>query len=285
MFAPATVLMRKIENDISGSLARSSQTTNPTSRATAAATKMPIVLAERPAVVVRLGDAEHGRRETGGDEHGTGRVEARRRHVTALAEEQRREGDRGDADRDVEEEDPLPAQRVREDATEEHACGGTEATDGAPDAEGDVALLPLDEGRHQDRERGRRDDRRTQPLQGAGADQRRLVPREPGEQRGHAEEREAEDEHAPAADEVGRAPAEEQEAPEEERVGADHPLEVLLGEPEIHLDRREGDVHDRDVEDDHELDDAQERQRPPLVILRSNHETSPFESGAADRAG
>ena len=45
MFAPATVLMRKIENDISGSLARSSQTTNPTSRA-AAATKMPIVLAE-----------------------------------------------------------------------------------------------------------------------------------------------------------------------------------------------------------------------------------------------
>ena len=43
MFAPATVLIRKIENDISGSLARVSQATKPTSSATAAA-KMPIVL-------------------------------------------------------------------------------------------------------------------------------------------------------------------------------------------------------------------------------------------------
>ena len=38
------------------------------------------------------------------------------------------------------------------------------------------------------------------------------------------------EEHAPAAEEVGRSPAEEQEAPEHERVGADHPLQVLLRE-------------------------------------------------------
>ena len=42
MFAPATVLIRKIENDISGSLVRVSQPTKPTS-STAAAAKMPIV--------------------------------------------------------------------------------------------------------------------------------------------------------------------------------------------------------------------------------------------------
>ncbi len=53
--------------------------------------------------------------------------------------------------------------------------------------------------------------------------------------------------------EVGRAAAEEEEAAEDQRVGADHPLEVLLREPEVELDRRQRDVHDRDVEHDHEL--------------------------------
>ena len=45
MFAPLTVLILKIENDISGSAVRSSRTTKPASRATAAA-KTPIVFAE-----------------------------------------------------------------------------------------------------------------------------------------------------------------------------------------------------------------------------------------------
>ncbi len=126
--------------------------------------------------------------------------------------------------------------------------------------------LPSRERRHEDRERGRSDDRRAEPLEGAGADQRRLVPRECREERRDAEDGEADDEHPPPAEEVGRPSAEEQEAPEDERVGADHPLEVLLREPEIGLDRRQGDVHDRDVEHDHELDDAEERQRQPSVI-------------------
>jgi hypothetical protein len=42
MFAALTVRIRKIENGISGSLARASQTTNP-ARITPAATKRPIV--------------------------------------------------------------------------------------------------------------------------------------------------------------------------------------------------------------------------------------------------
>ena len=80
------------------------------------------------------------------------------------------------------------------------------------------------------------------------------------------EEDEAGDEHPPAPEQVGRAPAEEQEAAEDERVGADHPLQVLLREPEVDLDRGQRHVHDRDVENDHELDDAEEGERPPLAI-------------------
>ena len=56
-----------------------------------------------------------------------------------------------------------------------------------------------------------------------------------------------------------RAPAEEQESAEHERVGADHPLQVLLREVEIGLDGGERDVHDRDVEHHHELHAAEER--------------------------
>ena len=59
-----------------------------------------------------------------------------------------------------------------------------------------------------------------------------------------------------------------EEAAEDERVGAEHPLQVVLREPEILLDRRERDVHDRDVEDHHELDDAQQRQRKPFSFGR-----------------
>jgi hypothetical protein len=73
------------------------------------------------------------------------------------------------------------------------------------------------------------------------------------------------------SEEVGGTAAEEQESAEDERVRADHPLQVLLRESEVGLNRRQGDVHDRDVEHDHELDDAEKRQRPPLPFRRRTH--------------
>ena len=73
------------------------------------------------------------------------------------------------------------------------------------------------------------------------------------------------DEHAATTEHVGGAAAEQQEPAEDERVRADHPLQVLLRETEIHLDRRQRDIHDRDVEHHHELDDAEESESPPLA--------------------
>jgi hypothetical protein len=90
-----------------------------------------------------------------------------------------------------------------------------------------------------------------------------------------SEPNEAAHEDAPPAEDVGEAPAQQEEAAEDERVGADHPLEVLLGEAEVGLDRRERDVHDRDVEHDHELDGAEQRERPPSRSAGSNHARFP----------
>ena len=46
---------------------------------------------------------------------------------------------------------------------------------------------------------------------------------------------EADDEDPSAAEQVGGAAAEQQEPAEDERVGADHPLQVLLREAEVDL--------------------------------------------------
>ena len=73
------------------------------------------------------------------------------------------------------------------------------------------------------------------------------------------------------------AAAEQQEAAEHERVAVDHPLEVGLAEVEILLDRRQGDVDDRRVEDDHELREADEDEDDPGV--RGVAHRSPIKSG------
>ena len=61
------------------------------------------------------------------------------------------------------------------------------------------------------------------------------------------------DEEPAASEQVGEPAAEQEHAAEEDRVGGDHPLQVLLAEVEVGLDRRKRDVHDRHVQDDHEL--------------------------------
>ncbi len=86
-------------------------------------------------------------RETRGDEDRAESVEALAVLVEALGEQERREDQRGDADGDVDEEDPLPREEVDEDAAEEDAEGGADAADGAPGAQGDVALAAFLEGR------------------------------------------------------------------------------------------------------------------------------------------
>src|SRR5439155_3031832 len=71
------------------------------------------------------------------------------------------------------------------------------------------------------------------------------------------------DEDALLAEQVRGAPAEEKEAGEGDRVGVDDPGQVLLAEVERRANRRQRDVHDGNVEDDHELADARERERQP----------------------
>jgi hypothetical protein len=57
---------------------------------------------------------------------------------------------RRDADREVDEEDRLPAEQFGEDSAEEHPDGRAGTTDRAPGGEGVGAGRALREGAHQD---------------------------------------------------------------------------------------------------------------------------------------
>src|SRR5215210_2773333 len=71
----------------------------------------------------------------------------------------------------------------------------------------------------------------------------------------------------PAPEQVRDPPAEQQESAERDHVGVQDPGEIGLREVLSASDRRQRDVHDRSVEHDHELGDADQAQRlPPLPL-------------------
>jgi hypothetical protein len=184
-----------------------------------------------------------------------------------LGDEAPGESGGGEADRHVDEEDPLPRERAGEDPAEQQAEGAAAGRDRTPDAERLRALGALGERRGDDRQRRRRDQRAAEALEAAGGDQHPGAGGEAVEQRGGREDEHAGDEQPAPADEVGGAAAEQQEPAEHQRVGVDHPLQVRRRELEVVLDRRQRDVHDRGVEDDHELREADQHQDEPRVDL------------------
>ena len=91
---------------------------------------------------------------------------------------------------------------------------------------------------------------------------------EAAEERGGGEQRRPGDEDPPAAEPVGELAAEQEEAAEGQRVAGDDPRQVL-GALDVQrpCDVGQGDVHDADVEHDHELAHAEDEQREALPHL------------------
>jgi hypothetical protein len=108
----------------------------------------------------------------------------------------------------------------------------------------------------------------TEALDGARDDQERLRVGQPTEQGRERELRDAEQEHALLAVEVAEAAGEQQEPAEGEQVRVHHPGQRRLREAEIRADRRQGDVHDRGVEHDHQIGQTEDVQREPAPAGR-----------------
>jgi hypothetical protein len=78
------------------------------------------------------------------------------------------------------------------------------------------------------------------------------------------------EEDAAPGDEVAQPAGEQQQPAEGDQVGVDDPREARLREPKVVLDRGEGHVHDRGVEDDHEHPHAEDIQRCPSPAVLSS---------------
>ena len=182
-------------------------------------------------------------------------------------DERLREGKGRRTNREVDEEDPVPAQRLGQQPARkkpERAAGDRDEHVGAhrPRSLADLRKLGDDD---------REDDRglrcRADALQEPGADQHSLAGREAAQQRSGCEDRQAGEEHALSSGEVAKPTGEEQQAPEGDEEGVDDPGEVRLAEVEVALDEGQRDVHDRDVEDDHQLRQAHDGERRPLPAV------------------
>ena len=199
--------------------------------------------------------------------------------AVALVEPPEREGQQHEADRDVEPEDPLPRDAFHDRPAHERAERDRQTGDAAPGAECEPALLRGD-GRREQRQGERHDDRSAGPLQRAGDDERIDRRRERRGRGGDREDPHSDREHPLAAEAVAERRAGEQQHREGERVGVDRPLEALERGAQVSSDDREGHRDDEVVEGDHEQAQGRDDERPEGRVPRRTHAVPP--SGASN---
>ena len=183
-----------------------------------------------------------------------------------LRTEEAQGGDRGgDREEQVHVHAPAPVQVLGQRPAEDQPDRRAGAGDHAEHAERLVALGGNGEGRGQQAEGRRGQQRGEAALQGAGDDEDLEALGETAECGCDGEPGEAGDEDALAAEEVAEAAAEQQQAAERQRVRGDDPLAGVVGEAQVRLGRGKRDVHDRHVEHDHQLRKANQREDEPAA--------------------
>ena len=192
-----------------------------------------------------------------------GDVEPAGRGAPGRRQQPQREREDERADRDVDEEDPVPAEQVREDPTGQDAGHAAAREDEPEDPHRLGALGCLGEERDHQRERDGGHECAAEALHGAHGHEQLLRRGEAAAERGAGEDPDPDQEELPVAEEVAEASTEEEESAEGQEVRVDHPRERRLREPEVVADRRQRDVHDRPVEDDHQVAQAEDVQGEP----------------------
>ena len=152
-------------------------------------TEQALRLRRRPAGFVAADDGVHRQHQARGDGDGARDIEPARTLRGTIARQQRdAERVNRDADRQVDQEDPVPAEHVRHDTAEQLADAAAGRAHEAIDSHRLRPLGRLREQVHDQRQRDRRDHRAAHALHRAGNDQRRLRLRQPADQRGEREQ-------------------------------------------------------------------------------------------------
>ena len=171
---------------------------------------------------------------------------------------------RGDADRQVDEEDRLPAKVGDQKTTESGSGDDGDPGQGAVDAKDRAALLRC-EGAQHDRQHLGRHDRAAEALEGAGRDQLGRPVGKPAQHRREGEERGPRQEHRLGPDAIAEAAGGYQEDGVHEGVAVEHPQDLIQGRVQAVDDRRDGDVDDGGVEQGHEETHADHDHHDPGI--------------------
>ena len=170
-----------------------------------------------------------------------------------LGKHPRREKRGRQPDRHVDEQHPPPGRVGSQQAPGDQADRAAGDAHRGVQAHRPVPGWALGEGGRDQRERGRRDRRRADSLDGAGREQPRLGGGEPASQRSRREQQQPGDEHLTAAKQVPGPARQQQQPAEGQRVGADHPFQAGAGKAQRPLDVRERHVDNGRVQQHHQL--------------------------------
>src|SRR5579862_5004400 len=169
-----------------------------------------------------------------------------------------------DTDRDVDEEDPAPAERLRQDAAGQRAEGGPAGGDRTPRAQGRGPLASA-VGVAQQGDGGGVDPGSAGALHDAHGDQQSGGGRQPADQRGEREHRQPREVDAALAPSVGQGADGEQRRRQGQGVAVDDPGECIQGGVQGSGDVRQGHQGDGFVYYQHECAHADREQGSPLT--------------------
>ena len=168
--------------------------------------------------------------------------------------------------REVDQEDPAPARAVHEHAAHQRPDRQRGAGDRAPDAEREGALRALELVREQRQRRGEHR-RRPDPLRGAREVEHEPAARRRAQGRADGERDQPGGEDGAAAAAVGERARRQQRRGERERVGVDDPLQLREARVQVGPDRRQRDVDDGHVEQQHRRGRRHDGERDPAHAL------------------
>jgi hypothetical protein len=219
-----------------------------------------------PTLVVAAHQSQHEEEECAREAQQAAPIDRRRVGIARLGQLPVGDGNRRDPDRDVDQEDPFPAETVGEQAANQRADRHRDADRGAVDTHGHAALGP---GRELLGDQGQRDgehDRAADALQRSRQVEEGRIGRQRAEQRGDREDAKSDREDAAAAEAIGERAGGEHQGGKRERIGIDHPLQVGEAAAEILLYRGQRRVDNGDVEKKHERRHADGAEGPPLTF-------------------
>ena len=219
-----------------------------------------------PAELVRFDESVGDAEEPGGSEPEAAEIEPAHFDRLRLPDGAPSDDETERPDRNVEEEDRLPADVLDHVAADRGPQSEREARDARPDADRLRALVRR-EGNGDDRERSRHQQRSADALKSAERDQLRRRAGQPAQQRGEGEDREAGEEHPLAPVAVAEDAAGQQQAREREHVPVDDPLQPAHAGAEIARQSRKRHIHDGVVEHRNEERETHRKKDDDLLSI------------------